>query len=339
MSGDRDIHNLLEDLHPRGDPPEDVRHRVRGATYRAWRNIPQAAPARHRATPHIVTASLAAAVMILVAGPNFLLNEPGRPVVAQILHASGSYTTRGGGNLATSLPAGVTIRTSGSGRLLIRIGDNASLRLDADSHATLRGRDEVVLRDGRLFVDSNAFLLAKGQGSRSAAKSSIEIVTPEGVRVSSVGTQFGVSVKDRRISIAVREGTVRMAMGSESTTASASDGVGEVVAIERLAEISRQPLAATDASWAWIHRAQPDFDLESASVMEFLHWATREIGLALAFESDAVRQHAATIPLHGPRISAADLTRTDIVAIVETAPSFRIAATDDHKLVVGFTRE
>ena len=339
MSSDQDIQDLLEGLQPGEGPPEEARHRVRGATYRAWRQIPQAAPARHRATPYVVTVSLAAAaVMILVAGPNFLVNEPGQPVVAQILHASGSYTTRGGGNPGIGLPAGTTIRTSASGRLLIGIGDNASLRLDADSHATFQGRDEVMLGDGRLFVDSNAFL-TQGMESPSRAKSNVEIVTPQGVRVSSVGTQFGVSVKERRTSIAVREGTVRMAMGSESTTASASGGVGEVVDIERLAEVSRLPLATTDASWAWIHRAQPDFDLESASVMEFLHWAAREIGLALVFESDAVRQHAATIPLHGPPISAADLTRTDIVGIVETAPSFRISATDDHRLVVGFTRE
>ena len=336
---DRDIHDLLSGMRPTEAPSEDARRRVRGAVYRAWQELPERKWMSRRAAPWALAASAAmATVLVYVAAQHILVREPGQQVIAQILHESGGYTVRGNGTPGTGIEAGAAISTSSSGRLMIRLGGNVALRLDTDSQVTLADRDEVMLRHGRLFVDSNAFL-ESGAGSRSAANGNVEITTPEGVRVSNVGTQFGVSIEDRRTSIAVREGTVRMSMGDASTTASAVHGIGEVVKIEDLAEVSRRPLATTDARWAWIHKAQPDFDLESASVLEFVHWASRELGLALVFESEAVRLHALTVRLHGPRIAAVDLNRTDVMGIVETAPSFRVAHAKDNRLIVGFRRE
>lgn len=335
---DRDIQDLLAGMRPREQPSEEARTRVRGAIYRAWQELPDQRSSR-RVIPWAFAASAAmASVLVYVAAQHFLVHEPEQQAIAQILHESGGYAVRGEGNLGTGLPAGATISTSSSGRLVIRLGGNVSLRLDTGSQVTLEDRDEVALGHGRLFVDSKAFLERRG-GSRFAEGSRVEVTTPQGVSVRNTGTQFAVWIEDRRTSIAVREGTVRMSLGDASTTASAMDGIGEVIEIEDLAEVSRQPLAATDARWAWIHRAQSDFDLESASVLEFVHWASREQGLALAFESDAVRHHASMVRLHGPRVAPAELNRADVVDIVETAPSFRIASTEDYRLVVGFKRE
>ena len=336
---DRDIQDLLAGMRPREQPSDEARTRVRGAIYGAWQDLPDRRRSSRRVIPWALAASGAmASVLVYIAAQHFLVGESEQQAIARILHGSGGYAVRGEANLGTGLPAGTTISTSSSGRLVIRLGGNVSLRLDIGSQVTLEDRDKVALGHGRLFVDSKAFPRSS-RGSRSAESSSVEITTPVGVRVSNIGTQFAVQVKDRKTSIAVREGTVRMSIGDASTTASATEGIGEFVEIEDLAEVSRRPLATTDARWAWIHQTQSDFDLESASVLEFVHWASRELGLALVFESDAVRHHASMVRLHGPRIAAVDVSRADVAEIVETAPSFRVSGAEDYRLVVGFRRE
>lgn len=332
---EEDVGLLLERAGPREEPAEDARLRVRAATYWAWQALPERN--RARAAPLAAVAAAAVVVVAVFVGQRSLAPRSDVPHMAEILHATGAYAVGEERGSTKVLPPGATVTTSASGRLVIRLADGAVLRLDTSSSVIMQDRNAVTLHRGRVFVDSRA--VGVQGGSARANRGGSPVVTARGgVRVTTVGTQFAVSVEDTRVSVAVREGTVRMTMGGESATASARSGVGEVVVVENLAEVSRQPLGARDAHWGWIHQAQPDFSLESASVGEFLHWAARETALVLIFESEAVRQHAATVRLHGPGIAAADLERLDILEIVETAPSFRAVITDDGRLVVGFER-
>ena len=337
MNTEDDVHGLFETVRPPAEPSAEVRQRTHAMAYRAWQDIPDRPSHWRRAAPLALAASVAATVVaIYVVQTREFPGEVARPTVAEVLHASGAYSVEGGAGSDRNLVAGATVTTSTSGRVLIRFGTSVALRMDVGSRATLQDDSSVELHDGRVFVDSKAFTT---RGKASPARGMIEVTAPGGLRVRNAGTQFQVAVEGKAVFVGVREGRVELLVGGEPATVSARSGVGQVVAIEGFSEVSRTDVPATDPFWSWIHEAHPDFHLESTTVYEFLHWAVREAGLALTFESDAVRQHASMVLLHGPPIAASDISRDEIVEVLDTAPSFLVVPLDDHRLIVRFRRE
>ena len=316
---DDDIRRLLEVSGPREEPPKDVRDRVYTAAHRAWRELPSATARRTRTVWYAVAAGVAAAATIAWYVQTWEPN--GSRVVGEIVHVVGEHAVEDNGARATPhLAEGASVRTSPDGRVLVRLDARTFVRLDGRSRLTLHGGRRLVLREGRVFADST------GPG--------VVVETPAGVRVSDVGTQFDLAVDGDRMTVGVRVGRVNVAAGGVVVSAAAREGVGEVVTFEGRELASRKPVPTTHARWDWIHNSMPAFDLEGASVHDFLVWATREAGLELAFANEAVRRHATAVRLHGPPMPAGRMERSLIRDILATAPSLRITSSPNYRLVV-----
>ena len=320
---DAGIRRLLESAGPRAQAPREVEERVYAAMHKAWLELPDTAgrSGRKRA------AALGALALALAFAGIFIwrLQTGAAPPVAEIAYATGGYAVSQQGNgLPQFLTAGATLHTFEEGRVLMRMGERLSLRMDAGASVELQSDFRVLLQKGRLFVDSR--------------NQRIEVRTPGGLRVENLGTQFEIEVGGEQVRVAVREGEVRLDAGGIVRSAAAQGGTGAMLAFEGLELRSEEALSSTGGYWEWIHLAQPPFVLESSSVLDFLDWAARERGLELAFGSEAVKLRASMVTLHGPPISASLVSRDHIASILETTASFRIAPSEEHRLLIDFWR-
>ena len=317
---DEDAQRLIGSVGAHDTPPTEARERVWNAVHGAWENL---APARQgRATT--VFALAACVVVAAVSASLVWLPEAVEPaaVAGEVAYATGGHVVANSELAAPLLATGATVETTPEGRMLVRLENGALIRLDGSTRLTLRGTAEVGLSQGRLFADS--------------AGSSIGVIARSGVRVQSVGTQFEVGVEDDRVVVAVREGRVDVSAGGRSIRPEAVDGIGEAIVLEGGDVVSTERVSATSARWDWIHASVPAFELDGATVFEFLTWATSEVGFTLEFASEQVTRHAKAVRLHGPRVRADRIDRERIRSTLLTVPSLRIAQSESRGLVVDW---
>ena len=317
------IRRLLESAGPRAQAPREVEERVYAAMHKAWLELPgQAGRFNRRRAGALGALALALGLAGIFASR---MQTAAAPPVGEIAYATGGYAvSQQGRGLPQFLTTGATLHTFEEGRMLVRMGERLSLRLDAGARVELQSDSRLLLLQGRLFVDSR--------------NQPIEVRTPSGLRVENLGTQFEIEVGGEHARVAVREGELRLDAGGVVRSAAAEGGSGAILVFEGLELRSEEALSSTGEHWRWIHLAQPPFALESSSVLDFLSWAARECGLELAFGSEAVKQHASAVTLHGPPISATLVSRDHIASILETTASFRIAPSEEHRLLIDFWR-
>ena len=318
---DEDVRSLVGSVGPRDTPPAEVRERVRQAVHDAWDDL---APVRRGRAA--TTVFVLAACVVVAAVSASLAWLPGSAVpavgVGEVAYATGGHVVANSELAAPLLATGATVETPPEGRALVRLKDGALIRLDGGTRLTLHTALEVGLSHGRLFANS--------------AGSSIGVVTPGLVRVQSVGTQFEVGVEDERVVVAVREGRLEVRAGGRSIRSEAHGGVGEALVLEGGDVVSTERVSATGPRWDWIHASVPAFELNGATVFEFLAWATAETGFALDYATDQVARHAKAVRLHGPPVRADRIDREGIQATLATVPSLRVAPSKSHVLVVDW---
>lgn len=318
-NSDKDVRKLLELAGPRSEPPAALRERVHAHVVQTWQDLPEHAPTERR--PWAGYAIAASLLVALVGYFSFTLIEPpGMTHVAEVVHATGAYTVRGNAAGATYIDAGSMVRTSGEGRLFVRMGPETTVRFDTATRATIRDQSEIWLFEGGLYIDSD------GDNSQ------MRIVAGD-VDITDVGTLFEVRL-DEQLVVAVREGSVNIMFDVDSIDAHASNGMGEVVTMRGLEEISRKQVATTDRRWDWIHLSHPQYVPEGHTVFEFVRWAARESGRTLRFETPLVEQQARGVPLHGK--GKADPVNVD--RVLETT-SYRTVAGEPFELVIDFAAD
>ena len=321
---DGDIRRLLEMAGPRPEPPSAMRDRVHAAVLAEWEAQPVRVPAKRASTlwrplwrPAFAAAVLVAAVGILLSG------TPGEPV-GHIAFASGGYSVRGDDGAAGNVRAGSMVRTTGEGRVMVRLTTTTSVRLDRNTGATFHAANEIWLHGGRLYVDADN------------ARDSIRIVTPDGASIVDIGTQFEVTVARDRLEVAVREGAVEVSLPEATISARADDGIGELLVFDEQSGVERVELATTDARWQWLRSATPEFvPGRHTTQYDFLVWAAREAGLELVFESERALAHARRESVSPTRYEAGDLHRV-IVDFLEATHLQAKPSARTHELVIGF---
>jgi hypothetical protein len=103
----------------------------------------------------------------------------------------------------------------------------------------------------------------------------LRIVTPRGV-VTHLGTQYLVRAGRDEVEVAVREGRAQLTTAQSTTVAEAGRWL-----LHRDAEPAplAGELAPDDARFAWVTTLPSDFQLEGATLAQFLAWFRRETGL------------------------------------------------------------
>jgi ferric-dicitrate binding protein FerR (iron transport regulator) len=211
---------------------------------------------------------------------------------------------------------GDTITTSDGG-LSLTFGNGLSLRLAAHTSATVLAMDEVTLAAGTVYADT-------GQPDR--ADRTITVHTDVGSAID-YGTQFAVGYDGSAMSVAVREGSVRIDARPEAYTAEA----GEKVTIREDAEARYTTLPPHDREWQWAAALAPSFDIDQRPLIDFLRWVARETGRELVFATDSVRLAAMATRLRG---SVAGLTPSQAIEAVQpTIPRFGFRVEDQRVIV------
>ncbi len=279
--GDDAVARLLRAAGPRAAVPTEDMARAKQAARAEWLRVAEAEKWRDNGRPWRIALALAAS-LALVAGA-FLwqgslktLWSAGPEPIATLELAEG-LRLGSEGEEAIALEAGeplfpgATIETQSPGegpvRAALRLAGGASLRLKEDSRLRLVSAHVFHLDYGTLYID------APGDAS-------LVVQTPLGM-MRDIGTQFEVHLPSdgSRLRLRVREGVILLSRGERSHTAQAGSEV-EVLPDGSLMEGS---VPSHGEIWNWVQANAPGFDTEGRTVLEILHWASREAGWKLEF--------------------------------------------------------
>ncbi len=307
---DDSIAKLMRLAGPRPPVPPQVRERVHAAVKREWRRDIAARRRQRWAIPAAIAASVMLAVLL-----NGRVPLVDREPVATVAVVTGTGISAGRAAGDPVYP-GDSI-TAGANGLALAFGNGLSLRFAAGTSATVEAMDEVTLATGTVYADS---------GLTSPAGRTITVRTDIG-SATDHGTQFAVSYDSRAMSVAVREGRVRIDGGRKPYTAEA----GEKVTFRKGGEARYTALPPHDSSWRWAAALAPSFDIDQRPVIDFLRWVTRETGRELVFATDGVRLAATATRLSG---SVAGLTPNQAIeAVRPTIPRFELHV-DEQQVIV-----
>jgi ferric-dicitrate binding protein FerR (iron transport regulator) len=320
LGTDEAIEALLRKAPPRPTPSDQDMADVRDTVRNEWRAV----SGKHRTRRRLVSLAAAATVILAVGATVSLLRVPSAlPVpVATIDRTIGSIYLLGEQSELTAtqdlaeLMAGqmlVTGRDSGAG---IAWHNGGSLRIDEDTRLEFVSPDEIVLRSGRVYFDSQPASLQAGITQSSIA--SFAIRTDQGV-VKHIGTQYMTGINGGALTISVREGEVEVENAHQQSSAVAGQQM-TVVGSNRptYTNISRH-----GENWRWVEQLAPEIDIDQRSAYEFISWAAREAGFETRFVSEAVEQRAHETVMTGtvrlePQVALRTFLRTtDLDARIE----------------------
>ena len=297
---------LFQNADLRPAPPHDARERAFSVLEAEWRIL----TLRRRRYRHALAWGLAACLLIAVVGLN-MLDPRDAPLseitVATVVRSVGNdirWTRRGSptGRLTadvTGLAAGQSLSTGPHSRLALRWHSGGSLRVDENTRIELVSPEVIRLIAGGAYFDS-----AVEGGLPKEPTLSIE--TPAG-RVTHLGTQFMTRVSDRMLSVAVREGTVRIDGGRLQLTVEA----GRQLEMDVGGVLSRNPIATYGDAWQWVEEVTPVVRMDGRTARELLDWVARETGRTVVYESAQVEAFARDVMLHGmPEVAPMQALRT-----------------------------
>jgi ferric-dicitrate binding protein FerR (iron transport regulator) len=215
--------------------------------------------------------------------------------------------------------ADTILDTGDTGRMAVALNPGISLRMDVDSRIVMAGERVVRLERGAVYIDA-----------RADKSGSILVRTPHG-DVRDIGTQFEVRARGSSFGVRVREGEILINRGGAEMTARAGEGLH----LDRDGRYVRSTIPTSGPEWAWTSAIAPRFQLEGATVQQFLDWVAREQGWRWRFvDSDTARLAAGTVT-HG---SLEGYTPEEALAIVLPTCGLSFVRNGDE-VVVSFIRE
>ncbi|MEA2564218.1 MAG: transrane sensor [Acidobacteriota bacterium] len=303
---EEEITMLLRIAGRRPQLPEDEVAPARAAAREVFRQQARRA-ARRRCLGWTAAAGLAASLLLFIA-----LTSRGpvarKPVATLEMRTGAVAVSRAAG--PRDLLAGAVLTTEQGGAAAMRLPSGASVRIDGGSSVRIDSARRVTLERGALYVDS---------GPAAALDDGIEVSTALG-SIRDIGTQFEVRLLQRStLRVRVREGRVLVDRAGEVHQARAG---GELV-LAQDGSFRRAGIQVHGPAWDWVQRAAPPFEIEGASLADFLGWVSRETGLPwrLAGPREYRRERLPEeVILHG---SIEGLTAEDALSVVLPASGYR----------------
>ena len=289
------IARMLRAAGRRAGPPPGSHERIFAAAQQAWLQRLQARR-RQRWTRGLAAAASVAALAItglFVARSGLQSSESAAPI-ARLERAIGVLEARIGPRKdwaplvdeAWLLAPGSSLRTGRGSRAGLLLAGGASLRLAESTEIEIAARDVILLRQGRLYVDSGT--------QAGTAQQRLTVETAAG-SIADVGTQFEVSYAGEQLRVRIREGRVIVSRDAQQIEGSA----GEQLLAQRGAQFERTSLNRLDPEWSWIESVAPTPQADGRPMSVLLDWVARETGRPIRFESDALAARAARTILHG----------------------------------------
>jgi len=197
------------------------------------------------------------------------------------------------------------IATAADSRIALRMAGGQSLRIDTSSQVLVHSSNHVSLQSGGVYIDTDTALNSLP----------IMVSTPFGV-ARDVGTQFQVRLADSVLMVGVRDGVVEVAQAGQ---ASLSVNKDRFVELDMNGKKAERILSTDDPSWDWVETVAPEFDIQGASLHQYLTWYAKQRGVYLVWADDASQARAERIELAG---SIADTTLHESLLIVQRIAPF-----------------
>jgi hypothetical protein len=276
------VRRLLKLSGGRPAVPEEVADRVRESVHSHWKQSVRARSRKRFA--FLFTAAIAASLLIFFLAnyvEEAILPKPVR--VAVIENQIGSVVldedqliSRG-----TALFAGSTLESGLLGRALVRTAQDVTMRLDVNTRVRFSSESSFVLEQGAIYLDSGP------------AHQRFHVTTPMG-DVSNQGTQFEIRLRESKMEVRVREGSVSLTNKKLSQAVTA----GNRLTVNAGGNVVITEFAPYGPAWEWITHISPSFDLEGRTLTDFLGWIVHENGWRLNAASQIDQSHG-KIVLHG----------------------------------------
>ena len=284
---------LLNLAGPSPNIDKDVEDRVYANVRNAW----STSKTRSWSRPLLwaLPVTLAASVLVVFGwqGPDAVPRA--KPVASIVLVADPS----GASGIGDHVYAGDVLDTSNGHGLTLALDDDISLRIDAHTLLKVDAANEFTLLAGQIYIDS---------GDRIHSDRHVTVMTAIGV-VKDIGTQFSVRFDKADLSVAVREGRLDLSDGHQTHSARRGDKV--TIRPGQSARFESVPIDGDQ--WNWAVALAPSFDIENRSLLDFLKWSSRELGMELVIESNSMRIEAMRSRLHGSVDGMSPLEAIDAV--------------------------
>lgn len=290
------IADLIRVAGQRVEPSAEVYERLRIATHAQWR-----AGLRDRRRRRML--AIAAGVAVLGVGTMLfprLVSTPEPVIVARLTQTTEHeiLRARDGADTLDSdlLGVGDELRTSESqGITLAQLPNGTtSLRLAARTRVRWKSADRIELLAGAIYVDTSHG--APGGGLTQPARDPLVIEAGD-ARIDHIGTQFMAVRRGNEVEVHVRDGLVRITLGSESRRLARGE-TANLRATGGPIEIGHD--AAADPAWQWADALAPRVPIEGRDLLTVLRTLAYQGGLELRFATPALEAAAGSTTLHGP---------------------------------------
>lgn len=286
---DEAVEALLRKAPLRPMPSDEDTTSVRNAVRVEWNDI----TGRRRVRRRLVTLAAAATVLLAVGTAVTLLRVPSAiPVtVATIDKTIGSIYLLGEqpdlyeAQYFAELTAGQTLVTGHDSVAGIAWLRGGSLRIDEDSRVEFLSPDEILLRSGRIYVDSQP---SSSQAGITQGSLTDFVIRTEYAIVNHLGTQYMAGISGDALTISVREGRVEV----EGTYHDAVANAGQQLTLAGSNRPTITNIRAYGDDWQWAEKAAPAVSFDGRSAYEFIAWVARESGFEVHFTDAAVERHA-----------------------------------------------
>ena len=284
------IERLLRAAGPRPAVPEERAERVRSAVHAHWRRSVRGRKLVRRVAWAAVPLAAAAAWVVLVSpdlSPWIPVERWLRMPAATLVRADGSVLRPDGGGVAvgSELAAGTALETAADGRVALRLGANASVRIDTSTRLRVVSRGELFLDHGAVYVDT---------GDRSGNRTPVSVRTPLGF-VRDIGTQYLVRSGGGAVKVSVREGMARFESGDRSHDAVA----GVRLTVREDGGVREEQVPSFGPEWDWVLDVAPPYALEGSLLHDYLAWIEKETGLRVEYRDRSIASDATIVVLHG----------------------------------------
>jgi len=289
--------------------------RVRENVHQHWQQVvsDQYRPARRK---HFKIMAVAAS-LVAMAGAIFMLSKvtslQPADTLAQVERVVGHVKIAGRsvdpGNV---IAANEAISTDRISRIALRLSGGQSLRINSSSRVTVNTANHLSLDSGTIYIDT-AYALNKKP---------IVVTTPLGT-AQDIGTQFQVQMTASKMVVGVRKGKVEVVTPGQPGLSVDS---GQSVELDQGGQGTTKPLKTDDPDWDWIETVVPGFDIEGASLDEYLQWYSNERALDLGWADPVSESKAQRTVLSG---SISGYSLDEGLKLVQKIAPFEYRVSDD----------
>lgn len=283
-----DIGQLIRHVGARDNVPDERYGRAMDNVQRHWERV-VAEHRRGRSRSQLRFIAVAASLIVVVVASvlySYIKEVPGPVAMASIDRVLGEVLVDGQlASAGDSIAPHALFETRGDSRIALRLAGGQSLRLDTLSRVVVHSANDVGLQRGGLYVDT--------ERSRGAAP---VVVTTAFGRARDVGTQFQVRLDDDVLTVGVREGQVEVTRPDREALAIDS---GRVVDLGLDGGQVERDAGYDDPIWEWVGTVAPEFDLNGATLEQYLTWYAGQRGVNLVWADAGSEQRAKRIKVYG----------------------------------------